>query len=454
MVKGYEIRLKVKGWSSEYPSIDRALKHYGRRTSSEHTKKTFLEIVDAFLRSVGETDPDAYVKNIPKKVQTDVQSFLDGMKSKDLSVRYINVTQAFLSTFLRENGFRKGREVEVERYHQPARYRKTSEYIPTNEEMWQMVENAGSPKNRAMIACLYVSGLRNSTLRAILYRDVKKELAAGQETLLVHVYPEMKKVVPDACKGSVSYYTFFHPHATKILKTYISEAERTVGKLADGRAAVLGRESRRQVHSRSTSGRSERVVKDAARKAGIEEWKAVHPHCVRKAFQSVLRSEYADGGRMDAKMQEFLMGHILPGSQDTYFDKTKVEEIRAEYNRLSFRRSSDVTQEDLKSSLRKQLLLVAGFNEDEINGMDLSNVGDKEFQKTVREKLLGSDGEQRVQAEGHPDRRGGAVHPAGLGVCGLALERQGDPQAPKLSRLGGGTRELRPVHFRWMDLNS
>ena len=82
----------------------------------------------------------------------------------------------------------------------------------------------------------------------------------------------------------------------------------------------------------------ERVVKDAARKAGIEEWKAVHPHCIRKAFQSVLRSEYADGGRMDGKMQEFLMGHILPGSQDTYFDKTKVEEIEQEYNRLSFRR--------------------------------------------------------------------------------------------------------------------
>ena len=46
MVKGYELRLKVKGWSSEYPSIDKALKHYSRRTSSEHTKKTFLEIVD------------------------------------------------------------------------------------------------------------------------------------------------------------------------------------------------------------------------------------------------------------------------------------------------------------------------------------------------------------------------------------------------------------------------
>ena len=32
------------------------------------------------------------------------------------------------------------------------------------------------------------------------------------------------------------------------------------------------------------------------------------------------------------------MGHILPGSQDTYFDKSKVEYLRAEYARLSFGR--------------------------------------------------------------------------------------------------------------------
>ncbi len=389
MVKGYELRLKVKGWSSEYPSIDRALKHYSRRTSSEHTKKTFLEIVDSFLRSVGAPDPDAYVKSTPKVAQSDVQAFLDGMKSKDLSIRYINVTQAFLSTFLRENGYRKGREVEVERYHQPARYRKTSEYIPTNEEAWQMVENTGSPKNRAIVACLYTSGLRNSTLRALLYRDVKKELAAGQETLLVPVYPEMKKVVADACKGSVSYYTFIHPYATRILRTYIAETERKVGRFEDGTPLFLGERVEGEV-THVNLRTLERMVKDAARKAGIEQWASVHPHCLRKAFQSVLRAEYVDHGRMDGKVQEFLMGHILPASQDTYFDKTKVEEMRAEYNRLSFKRSSEVTQEDLKESTRRQLLLVAGFGEGEIDAMDLSSVTDQEFQRMVREKLLGA----------------------------------------------------------------
>ena len=38
------------------------------------------------------------------------------------------------------------------------------------------------------------------------------------------------------------------------------------------------------------------------------------------------------------KIQEFFMGHILPGSQDNYFDSSKVEYLRAQYLRLNFGR--------------------------------------------------------------------------------------------------------------------
>jgi hypothetical protein len=64
----------------------------------------------------------------------------------------------------------------------------------------------------------------------------------------------------------------------------------------------------------------------------------VTPYSLRKAFETVLHSELAEGGRMDGKVQEFFMGHILPGSEDAYFDKTKVEMLRAEYSKLNFGR--------------------------------------------------------------------------------------------------------------------
>jgi len=80
------------------------------------------------------------------------------------------------------------------------------------------------------------------------------------------------------------------------------------------------------------------IVKRAARLAGIREWKHVTSHCLRKAFESVLRSPTVDGGRMDKGTQEFLIGHILPGTQDAYYDKTDIEFHRSEYAKLDFSR--------------------------------------------------------------------------------------------------------------------
>ena len=42
---------------------------------------------------------------------------------------------------------------------------------------------SGSARNKALILALYTSGLRNSTLRTLLYRDVKDELEKGLEVV-------------------------------------------------------------------------------------------------------------------------------------------------------------------------------------------------------------------------------------------------------------------------------
>jgi len=81
------------------------------------------------------------------------------------------------------------------------------------------------------------------------------------------------------------------------------------------------------------------IVKRAAKFAGIHQWKHVTPHTLRKSFESALRSPTVDGGRLDKGTQEFFMGHILPGIQDVYYDKTKVDFHREEYAKLDFSRS-------------------------------------------------------------------------------------------------------------------
>ena len=104
-----------------------------------------------------------------------------------------------------------------------------------------------------------------------------------------------------------------------------------------------------------------------------------------------MKSEYEDSGRMDAKDQEFLMGHILPRSHDAYYDKTKIEGIRSEFARLVLRRMPQtISGVKLKGSFKEQLLLVAGFRKEEVEKMDLKVVTNENMQRTIREKLLGA----------------------------------------------------------------
>jgi FKBP-type peptidyl-prolyl cis-trans isomerase (trigger factor) len=66
--------------------------------------------------------------------------------------------------------------------------------------------------------------------------------------------------------------------------------------------------------------------------------------------------------------------------------------------REAYRRSQEFLQtvevertseEKLKEEFRKQLLLVAGFKQEEVEKMDVMSKSDEEFQGLVRERLLG-----------------------------------------------------------------
>jgi hypothetical protein len=87
-----------------------------------------------------------------------------------------------------------------------------------------------------------------------------------------------------------------------------------------------------------------------------------------------------------------------------------VEDLRGAYRRsqeyLETGRSESDSEERLRDSFRKQLLLVAGFTSEEVDGMDLS-MDDASFQEMVRRRLGGQSGDgggsQRVVSVGDVD---------------------------------------------------
>lgn len=145
---------------------------------------------------------------------------------------------------------------------------------------------------------LYVSSLRNSTLRALRYRDVRKELEAGLSVVKIPVYPEMKRVDPAGCKGDIPYYTFIDQETVKALREYLEERKKRFGDVADEEPLFcsdsnqIPREEQRLTPV-SKNG-LERMVKRSARQAGIKRWRDVTPKCLRKAYESALRNNTLD----------------------------------------------------------------------------------------------------------------------------------------------------------------
>ena len=353
MASSAERFLQVSGWKSKFESVDKALRHYRRRVKSEKTRRNLLDSLNALCRFTGK-NPDELVKLDVKEASEFVQAFLDDLADKGRSVRYVNVTLAYIKTFFRVNGFEKDREIRVERYFQPSRYRKRPEYVPTSEEIERMAIAAGSKRNKALILMLYTTGLRISTLRALTVGDIIEELESGLNVIKIPVYPEMKNRIPEACKGGIPYYTFASAEAVEALRDYLEERKKKYGGLENNEPLFCSDTTNVPVEVRRKTPvmrkAIQQIVKRAARKAGIKRWRDVTPHCLRKAFESALRNN-----GLDVKDQEFLMGHILPGSQDAYYDYSKVEELRAKYARIRFFRKAEVDKIEMLKTFAKSL---------------------------------------------------------------------------------------------------
>jgi integrase len=273
------------------------------------------------------------------------------------SPRTANTALFMLKTFFKVNGFKGSEKLEVECFHQSARDRTRPEYIPTLDEARRMANVAGSLRNRAIVFFMVSTGLRNGTVRALLFGEVKEELEKGATNILVRVHKGMKRIVHSACKGNIEYSVFASEEATEALKLYLGHRRR-FGEIHDEEVLFCSEHNRlsrkERVNKPLTARELQVIVKTEAWKAGIKEWKSVVPHCLRKTFESVLRSQLADGGRLDLKTQEYFMGHILGGSMDTYFDKTKVDELRKEYAKLIFK-----PQEQAKVEILESLQVIA-----------------------------------------------------------------------------------------------
>jgi len=104
------------------------------------------------------------------------------------------------------------------------------------------------------------------------------------------------------------------------------------------------------------------VVKMCTERAGFKP-RTISTHTIRKAFRKIVRR--AD---LDDDDKEQLMGHVIQGSREAYYDNKDVELVREAYQKCNFTReipeSNHVKMKSQLENLQAQNLSLAGMVEE------------------------------------------------------------------------------------------
>jgi hypothetical protein len=271
-----------------------------------------------------------------------------------------------------------------------------NERVPSRDELSRMIRMA-SRRGRVSIAAMAFSGLRPESLGDYVGKDgIRlgdfKEAKIGDDGIEFEKLPTILHVRSALSKTRHPYFTFVGNEAVTYIQEHIQERAKSGEKLT-AESPLLAfdpRGVRKNRHLRTNL--VTRDVKEAILKAGFM-WR---PYVLRA---------YCDTGMIIAESKglvshpylQFLMGH--KGDIEARYSTNKgrlppsmIEEMRDSYKKcepLLSTKAESASEEQIKKTLREQFLMVAGFKKDEVEKMNLEEMGDEELQNAVRQRLVG-----------------------------------------------------------------
>lgn len=356
---------------------------------AQQTKENYILRIRAYLRRV-EKSPDEFVRDVkrhPKKFEEDFVKFIG-----DVSKSSAPSTTAFwrdsLRRFLEINRV-TGVDWNYINQFLPKVTKSGQDRAPTLEEIRKIVSIADL-RTKCLILFLSSSGARIGSVEYLHWRDVQEVEWEGMKLARVIIY----RGEPE------EYSTFVTPECYESLLRY-RETREKVGEKIELSSPVFAREvNKRKFDQGKVGPASVSTLKNQLgellnhmkmrgtliEKASYRSYEWKQCHSFRKFFKT--RMEMSG---VKPIITEMLMGHTI-GVSGSYMKPTE-KELLEEYskaidNLTIFQMSNE--KQNVKNDFHKELLLVAGFKEEEIRKMDVDKMPDEEFQKTVRQKLLGT----------------------------------------------------------------
>jgi len=245
------------------------------------------------------------------------------------------------------------------------------------------------------VACVLVahSGLRTGVLGSYRGGDGLRvgdfpELSVVDGAVEFEVVPTMLVVRRELSKAGHQYFSFLGEEGCGYLASYLEERVRLGEDVGPGSAVVTPKTGGGELISTVNIGDA---IRGAIRGAGFG-WR---PYVLRSYFDTQLMLAESRGYVL-RDYRKFWMGHTGDIENRYTTNKCRLPEDVVRDMRTSYARGLEFLETEpgrgvgsVRDQFRRELLLVAGFDEREIDERGLDGLGDEEFQSIVKQRLLG-----------------------------------------------------------------
>src|SRR2546422_1299683 len=369
----------VKRWSDNLARGSRA------------TGDNFLRILGRFL-TANDATPQAIVSLTTKTREDVLADHISGLLEAGKAGSYVEVTKKAVASWLDWNGLRLTRKIRIPSVARRPSLREA--HIPSQDEL-RRVLNVADARARTATALIAFGGLRPEVLGTYLGDDGLRlrdfvEASVSRDQLKVQPVPTKIEIPERLSKTGRPYFTFLGSEGCEYLNAYLRERAEIGETITDASPLITPRKVDKPFMRTINVGD---LLRKPMRAAGLRE----PPYIWRSYFAS--RAMLAESRGFSRDYRTFTMGH-QGDIQHVYALHKKippdaVEAIRRGYRAalgfLETTKSAD-REGELKAMFRKQILVVAGMTEGEIEKMDLAGMSDADLQRIVRERIVGKSG--------------------------------------------------------------
>jgi hypothetical protein len=357
------------------------------------TADVYLRRLAAFCES-SRTTP----KNLVSKGEGELYDLMldcaSQMEKAGNAGSYVESTLKAVKSWLNHNGKEVRRKIKIRGARDTPSLR--DERVPTREELKRILL---SGDKKARTACILVahSGLRIEVLGnytgtdGLTVKDVP-ELRIEGGSIIFSKVPALLTVRKQLSKARHQYFTFLGEEGCEYLKDYLEDRIREGERLTPDSPLITPKNRMKPFIRANNIGDA---IREPVRAAGFG-WR---PYVLRSYFDTQLMLAESKGLVL-RDYRQFWMGH--KGDIENRYTTNKqrlpeqvIEDMREAYRRsqefLQTSKAAETSEEKIRQAFRKQLLLVAGFAQEEVDKMDVPSLSDEKLQEIVRKRLLGAE---------------------------------------------------------------